>query len=142
MSVDDAGAARLVIAGEPVAVRAGLRRLMASPALADLPADLRQEAELVLAEVLNNIAEHAYADGPGLIEVQVAAQGDGLACYVRDRGAPMPGGVPPSGGLPAATGPDLPEGGFGWHLIRTLTRDLSYARDRGGNRLTFRIGRS
>lgn len=141
MPADDAAVARLTIAGEPAAVREGLRALMAAPPLAGLPQDLRQDAEIVLAEALNNIAEHAYAAGEGAIEVEVAPAAGGVACTIRDRGAAMPGGALPAGLLPAADGPDLPEGGFGWHLIRRLTRDLAYRRDGSGNRLSFRIAR-
>ena len=32
---------------------------------------------------------------------------------------------------------DLPEGGFGWFLIRSLTRDLTYLREDGYNMLCF-----
>jgi serine/threonine-protein kinase RsbW len=34
---------------------------------------------------------------------------------------------------------DLPEGGFGWFLIRELTKDLQYVRHEDQNRLTFSI---
>jgi serine/threonine-protein kinase RsbW len=33
----------------------------------------------------------------------------------------------------------LPEGGFGWFLIRTLSRDLDYRREGGRNLLSFRL---
>jgi serine/threonine-protein kinase RsbW len=32
---------------------------------------------------------------------------------------------------------DLPEGGFGWYLIRTLARDVRYDRNGVTNCLTF-----
>jgi serine/threonine-protein kinase RsbW len=51
----------------------------------------------------------------------------------------MPGGELPQGCLPEAAPPDFPEGGFGWHLIRSLTADLTYARSAGQNRLSFLI---
>ena len=141
MPADSRAAVRLTLAGDPAEVRAGLRSLLAAPPLAALPPGLREDAELVLAEVLNNIAEHAYADAPGPIEVHLAQDRGGIACEVRDRGAAMPQGCLPQGRLPALDGPDLPEGGFGWHLIRALTHDLCYERDGTGNRLSFRIGR-
>ena len=34
---------------------------------------------------------------------------------------------------------DLPEGGFGWHVIRTLSKDLHYRRENGRNQLSFRL---
>ena len=54
----------------------------------------------------------------------------------------MPDGGPPKG-HPAELGvdmQDLPEGGFGWFLIRTLTTDLRYRREAGRNRLSFQMG--
>lgn len=53
----------------------------------------------------------------------------------------MPGGVLPLGASPALVAAgnmgDLPEGGFGWFLIRDLTQNLSYVRDGATNRLDF-----
>ncbi len=91
----------------------------------------------MLAEVLNNVAEHAYgragwAGGGGGV-----GRPGGVRCRVTDRGHPMPGGEPPEGLLPAVQPHDLPEGGFGWFLIRELSRDLRYARIGGENVLSF-----
>ena len=95
----------------------------------------------MLAEVLNNVAEHAYADTAGPVAVTVALIPGGLGCEVVDEGNAMPGGQLPEGRLPQDDLPEteLPEGGFGWHLIRSLTRDLAYRRQRGSNRLSFTI---
>ena len=44
----------------------------------------------------------------------------------------------PDGRLAAAAEiQDLPEGGFGWYLIRTLTTDLTYLREGICNTLSF-----
>jgi serine/threonine-protein kinase RsbW len=126
----------LVIRAEPVSVRAALRAITSAPPVCDLVPDQRATVELVLAEVLNNVAEHAYADRPGHVAVTVSLRPLGLACEVLDEGAAMPNNAPPAGQLPEG---DLPEGGFGWHLIRSLTQDLSYRRKRGTNRLSFCI---
>lgn len=126
----------LVLRAEPTSVRAALLRVTSVPPVADLASDLRGTVELVLAEVLNNVAEHAYADSSGHVAVTVALQPGALWCEVVDEGAPMPGGILPEGRLPEV---ELPEGGFGWHLIRTMTRDLQYRRQRGTNRLNFII---
>lgn len=96
--------------------------------------------ELVLAEVLNNIVEHALAGQPdGRIDIDIAAAPSGLTCCIRDNGRAMPGGVLPSGELPdiCVDLADMPEGGFGWHLIRSLTSDLTYRRSADGNALSF-----
>ena len=129
----------LVFTAEPDAVRAALVRLLAAAPVQDLPVDARGTVELVLAEVLNNVTEHAYAGGSGPVEVNLCATPVGLACRIVDRGLAMPGGKLPEGGLPDVAPPDFPEGGFGWHLIRSLTADLTYTRSAGTNRLSFLI---
>jgi serine/threonine-protein kinase RsbW len=116
-----------------------LAQLLAAAPVQDLAEDDRGTVELVLAEVLNNVAEHAYAGGSGPVEVGLCATPLGIACRIIDRGLAMPNGRLPQGGLPSAGPGDLPEGGFGWHLIRSLTADLTYARSAGQNRLSFLI---
>ncbi len=94
-------------------------------------------AELVLAEVCNNITEHGYATAPGPIQLVLHCEGDGLVCIVTDYGVPLPEGTPPS--APPDPPWCLPEGGFGWHIIRTLTDRLDYHCHPGFNRLDLRI---
>jgi len=133
---------QLTIPADPAAVRDRLIRLVAAPPLADLDPDHRGTVELVLAEVLNNVAEHAYATGQGDVSVTLCREPQGLHCLIVDSGAPMPDGVLPPGRLPAAVDvdlADLPEGGFGWHLIHNLTQGLHYARQDGQNRLSFLV---
>jgi serine/threonine-protein kinase RsbW len=133
------GSPFLVFTADPDAVRAALARLLAVSPVQDLAEDDRGTVELVLAEVLNNVAEHAYAGGSGPVEVGLCATPLGIACRIVDRGLAMPGGKLPKGDLPTVAPPDFPEGGFGWHLIRSLTADLTYARSAGQNRLSFLI---
>lgn len=133
------GTQSMVFTADPVTVRAALARLIAASPVHDLPEDDRGTVELVLAEVLNNVAEHAYAGGSGPVEVGLCATPMGIACRIVDRGVAMPGGKLPEGALPNVAPPDFPEGGFGWHLIRSLTADLTYARSAGKNRLSFLI---
>lgn len=123
------------MSGDPISVREGLRQALATAPLSMLnPAD-RSTAEIVLAEVLNNVVEHAYASGTGPIRLWLEHAPGRLCCRIEDEGAPMPGGQLPAGRLPAAT--ELAEGGFGWHLIRTLALDLRYERAGQTNRLHF-----
>jgi serine/threonine-protein kinase RsbW len=129
----------LVFTADPAAVRAALARLLAAAPVQGLAEDDRGTVELVLAEVLNNVAEHAYAGGSGPVEVGLCATPLGIACRIVDKGFAMPGGKLPDGTLPDVAPPDFPEGGFGWHLIRSLTADLTYARSAGQNRLSFLI---
>lgn len=131
---------QLVIPADPASVRLGLARLLAMPPLSGLGSDDRGTAELVLAEVLNNVVEHAYSGDSGSVEITLTSVADGLAFLIVDQGKPMPKEQLPAGHLAAVTGvalQDLPEGGFGWHLIRSLTQDLTYVRGPGQNRLRF-----
>jgi len=99
--------------------------------------------ELVLAEVLNNIVEHAYGDSAqGDIALEAAVHSNTIWCQVIDFGRPMPGGkIPPAlrYDLDAMKVSDLPEGGFGWGLIRDLTTNLIYERNGQENRLSLSI---
>ena len=135
------GTFHAVFAADQTAVRAALRAALAR-FVRQVSAEEAGTLELVLAEVLNNIVEHAFAEGgPGRIELTITRDALGLTCRVADDGAPMPGGMLPAGRLPsnAVAVDDLPEGGFGWFLIRDLTRELSYVRDGGRNLLMFRL---
>lgn len=98
--------------------------------------------ELALAEALNNVVEHAYPDDmQGRIDLHLHLTSVSLKIHISDRGGAMPGlNLPP--GEPARVdvpSKDLPEGGFGWFLIRSLASDLTYARDNGQNHLTLRF---
>ena len=130
----------LEIVSNPMAVRAGLSVLLAAPLFAPICSADRGTAEIVLAEAMNNIVEHAYATKPGTICLTLSIEGDKLLCQIEDHGLPMPGETMPLGKLRDFDGrDDLPEGGFGWHLIRTLSHDLSYERRDLFNLLRFRL---
>lgn len=52
----------------------------------------------------------------------------------------MPGlCLPPGLQQPVDLLEDIPEGGYGWFLIRSLTKDLAYHRINGTNHLSFLI---
>ena len=104
---------------------------------------LVEDANIALAEALNNIEEHAYAGQRDLpVLLRLVATNQCLRCEIEDRGTPLPGGSLPAGSMPA-TDPvahdKLPEGGFGWALLRRLTRELSYRRRGDWNHLSFTI---
>ena len=117
--------------------------------LVDMRARLREHGlteaacstvEIVLAEALNNIVEHAYTGaGAGEIGLHAVLAPDSLTCTLSDQGAALPAPHLPAGRLPdmGARADALPEGGFGWFLIRSLTRSVRYAREVGTNRLTL-----
>ncbi|WP_050526950.1 ATP-binding protein [Pseudorhodobacter aquimaris] len=120
------------------AVRGGLADLLDSGPLCAMEADARGTAEIVLAEVFNNVVEHAYATRQGRIKVCLKNHPDGVLVTVIDSGSPFPQQQLPQGLLPEINAwDDLPEGGFGWYLIRSQVRHLSYQREGKHNRLTF-----
>lgn len=123
-------------------VRATLRTLRERWQGQSLPDELCDRAELILAEVLNNVVEHALCGcADGWIEVRCHAAADGILFEVADNGRPMPGGSLPKGDPPfvGSSVPDLPEGGFGWFLVRTIAADLQYRREEGVNQFSFRL---
>lgn len=117
----------------------GINGLLQDHQMAPLPDN---NWELVVAEVLNNIVEHAYEDrAGGEILLRLVFAPARLALEFTDFGLPMPNGTLPFG-APVdldVSEQDLPEGGFGWFLIRTLAEDLDYHRDGDRNRLTLSI---
>ncbi|MGR3541620.1 MAG: ATP-binding protein [Hasllibacter sp.] len=142
----DGGVLRIGVAADSDSVRAALSEVAAR---FPLPPEEAGTVELVLAEAMNNVVEHAYAGrADGRMDLRIESGPDGLRCELRDRGAPLPEGRLPLGrAIPADIPlPDTPEGGFGWFLIRQLARDLRHVRrpvpgaGRGGeNVLTFRL---
>ena len=98
--------------------------------------------EIILAEVANNIVEHAYPlNESGTVTLSCSKAEQGLRFEVSDRGKILPGGV-----IPPTKDHDLdaeinhlPEGGFGWGLIRDMTSMLMYKRDEDRNILRFRV---
>ncbi|KAJ57483.1 hypothetical protein ACMU_02970 [Actibacterium mucosum KCTC 23349] len=102
----------------------------------------RDRTELVLAEILNNIAEHAYAgQDPGPVEMWLMQRPEALTVQIEDCGSRLPGDSLPPGNLPShdTALADLPEGGFGWFLVFSLTEDLTYYRSHGKNIVHFRV---
>lgn len=100
------------------------------------------KAEIVLAEIMNNIVEHALPGVPdGQISLNCRAVPGGWAFAICDNGREMPGGVIPGPRLPdiGTSLQDLPEGGFGWALVHMLSTDIAYERIAGQNCLSFRL---
>jgi serine/threonine-protein kinase RsbW len=129
---------------EPLALRAGLGRLMVDLSHLGMAPQARIDAEIVLAEVLNNIAEHAYAGAGGPIRLAlIASPGDDVACLIADCGRPMPQTAAPT---PPPRGPvngaAIAEGGYGLALVAALAPGGRYRRLVGRNwlRLTLAMG--
>ncbi|NNE78757.1 MAG: ATP-binding protein [Silicimonas sp.] len=100
--------------------------------------------EIVLAEALNNVVEHAYpAASPGKVRLLIKRRPGALMIEIRDRGKPMPQGRAPLGNHPMTEFHQhdaMPEGGYGWYLIREIVRDLVYDRRDDENFLVIRLG--
>lgn len=127
----------------PGAARRGLAELM--KALGPLGLDIEEAGtvELVMAEALNNVVEHAYPkdtpDGP--IRIRCKHSRDGLHLIIIDEGQGMPDGKTPLGETVNLNVDmrDMPEGGFGWFLIRDLAKDVEYLRKGWENHLCLRL---
>lgn len=93
---------------------------------------------IVLAEVLNNIVEHGYRGmPPGSVAVCAGLYPWGVCLEIRDWGRAYPGHELPGGHMPDPK--LLQDGGYGWFLIRSLARDISYDRSRGCNHLRLNV---
>ncbi|MBC2834913.1 ATP-binding protein [Paragemmobacter straminiformis] len=119
---------------DPLAVRAALVRIEGGPLAVLAPAQ-RETALLVMAEVLNNVAEHAYGGGHGPVSASLWLCHGQLCGRVLDKGVVPPVFTRGNRYDPAT----LPEGGFGLGLIRVLTERLVQRRRLGCNVLDFRL---
>jgi serine/threonine-protein kinase RsbW len=135
----------LRFAARDLAVRAALQNVRRWMAARDPQPDLIGRVELVLAEMLNNITEHGYAqDANGWISLRCRFGAGGIVVAIMDSGQVMPckllhshdKKLPDMSCMDSAT---LPEGGFGWFLIHQLTQDLRCQRDGNCNRVSFLV---
>lgn len=133
-----------VFAADPMVVRQVL--IDVTRRFAQLPPGRLSRLELALAEILNNVVEHAYADrATGIIHLSIVPGESGLSCAIADDGAALPDAclaprLDPLGRRgedPADALLCLPEGGFGWLLIQGLTQNLCHFRENGRNMLAF-----
>jgi len=123
-------------------VRLAIEKAMSTLEPLDLSVEDAGSIEIVLAEALNNVVEHAYPpEQLGDVKLVLRHGRAGLLIEIRDRGKPMPNGRTPDGEHPAdaASKNSMPEGGYGWFLIKQLARDMVYDRENGENFLIFRI---
>lgn len=100
------------------------------------------EVEIALTEAVNNVIEHAYGDPEaGLVRMNLTLRGGVLVVRLSDTGRPLPEGCLPAGRPANLAVPRrmLPEGGFGWFLIRTLADDVRHERYNGTNTLSLRF---
>lgn len=138
-----------VLPADPGAIQATLLDMRAR-FVTEIDADALARVELVLAEVMNNVAQHgtgrgktadpAHAARALTIHLSVAVHDRGLACAVTDDGPPLPAACladpeiersPEHAALAAC--------GFGWMIIRDLTQSLFHFREDRRNVLCFNI---
>ncbi|SHI43085.1 serine/threonine-protein kinase RsbW [Shimia gijangensis] len=128
--------------GTPQGVRRALSQIRSELGTAGASPDQMGRIETVMAEVLNNVVEHALAGQPnGLVETFGQRRQGDWAFQVRDSGQPLPKMRLPGEALPTVNTrrEDLPEGGFGWAMVHMLTSDVSYSRQTGRNCLKFSV---
>jgi len=127
---------------DPLAVRAALMQVKTWLGSEGVGQDDLGNVEIVLAEALNNIAEHSYRQGTaGPVTISVKRTRDELCIMLTDNGRAIPE-ITLSGRGPGHDCPEpelLNEGGFGWYLIRCLTRDVVYFRKNSTNHLQLRL---
>jgi anti-sigma regulatory factor (Ser/Thr protein kinase) len=114
----------------------------AESATAGVPEAVRPGMQVVLEEVVANVARHGFpSGGTGEIEVSLTPDEAGFALVVRDNGAAFdPTKAPPR--VRAASLLDDAVGGWGLGLIRHFCQDILYARQDGRNALTLRFART
>lgn len=104
----------------------------------DLSGDRIGDLEIAIGEALNNVIEHAYEFQSGHpVRLEIRQDPEGIACIISDEGNPIPDGNLPHG-APVQDGcafEELPEGGFGWFIIRSLADSIEYDRQIGKNTL-------
>ena len=101
--------------------------------------------ELAVVEAVNNAIEHAYGYAPGhSVEVDLRMGAKDIIVTIHDTGNSMPStavntivGEEAAPSMPMIDGfsADLPEGGWGLLLIKSLTDDVSYSSEAGRNSL-------
>jgi serine/threonine-protein kinase RsbW len=107
--------------------------------LAGLSNDLRDKLDLVLEELIVNVARYAYEPGTGDVELAYAIEGPGvLVVKISDKGHIFNPLMAPEPVLSDRL-EERPIGGLGVLLTKRLAGSLSYRRERGRNTVSFRL---
>lgn len=97
----------------------------------DVPEERVFAADVVLEELVSNVAKYAYVGRSGDVAVEVEVRGRSVLVRVADEGPPFDPTSHPAVPPPARGGP-VGAGGRGIHLVRKLARAFRWRRD--GNR--------
>jgi len=128
--------ARLKLPARVESLNAFLKFARQGAASAGIGSDDMDRLDLVLEEILVNVARYAYEGGTGEVEVAYAAQQGKLLVEVSDKGRsfnPLEA-TPPDLSLNLA---DRPIGGLGVVLVKEMVGSLAYRREDGQNTLSF-----
>ena len=127
-----------------IAVTGGATDLAEARAIAEafaaangLPSGERARLQIVLDELISNLARHGYAPGvAGFAEIGLCRDGDLMVLDFVDGGAAFDPvqAPPPELDAPAA---QRPVGGLGLQLVRALADKLTYERRGNENHLQF-----
>ncbi len=120
--------------------RSGISSVVAQLRSLGIPGARVDEVQIALTEAVNNVVEHAYeAAAPGDVRIRGELYPERLWISIQDAGAPFPRGELPEGKPADVSVPadSLPEGGFGWFLIRELASQVQYERSEKGNNLSL-----
>ena len=130
--------ARLTLPARVESVRVFHQFVRGGAEAAGLEAADMDKLDLVLEEILVNIARYAYEAGGGEVDVAYSTHAGSLLVEVTDRGRsfnPLEA-APPDLALGLA---DRPVGGLGVLLVKQIVGSLSYRREDGQNTLSFRF---
>jgi serine/threonine-protein kinase RsbW len=120
--------------------RSGITSVVEELRSLGVPGPRVDEVQIALTEAVNNVVEHAYAgSAPGDVRIRGELHPERLWISIQDAGAPFQAGILPEGRPADVDVPieDLPEGGFGWFLIRELASQVQYERTDGNNNLSL-----
>lgn len=104
--------------------------------------DRREDVMIVMAEAVNNVVEHAFLGAEiDEIRLSVLVADKKVVVELRDKGGPIPAELFHRREMPdlQVETQDLPEGGFGWPILQSLSEDINYARIQGENRLRLTL---
>jgi len=136
----DPGFRRLSLPASLNSLQAFLEFAHAGADAAGLTAAERDQLDLVLEELLVNVARYAYRPGTGDVELAYAVEDGNLLLQVLDKGRffnPLEKEEPDL----RSNLEDLPVGGLGIFLFRHLVDSPSYRREQDCNVVSFRFPR-
>ncbi|MFY0308280.1 ATP-binding protein [Leisingera sp. D0M16] len=120
--------------------RRGIQSVVSKLRSLGVPGARVDEVQIALTEAVNNVVEHAYEESaPGDVRIRGELSPERLWISIQDAGSPFPKGELPEGKPADISVPtdSLPEGGFGWFLIRELASQVQYERSEGNNNLSL-----